>query len=100
MMMVMISASIHLGRAQALALSCAQQLMVPARRELLPEIIHGTKQVEYTHRWNLLVIDTDIRFVLSYQERFPYPELTLLYTEYGKALASSVLPEDVYLHHR
>ena len=28
-----------------------------------------------------------------------YPE-RLLYPEYGKALASSVLPEDVYLHHR
>src|SRR5258706_11034610 len=28
-----------------------------------------------------------------------YPEW-LLYSEYGKALASSVLPEDVCLHHR
>jgi hypothetical protein len=72
-------AGIHLGRAQALSLSCAQQVMLPARNKLLPEIVYGTKQVEYTHNRNLLVIDTAVRFVLSYQERFPYPELTLKY---------------------
>lgn len=44
--------------------------------KLLPKMVYGTKEFEYTHWWNLLVRDTDLRFVLSYQERFPYPELT------------------------
>ena len=44
----------------------------------MPKIVYGTKEFEDTHTWNLLGIDTDVRFVLSYQEWFPYPELTLL----------------------
>jgi len=54
-------APIHLGRAQALSL--------PVQSELLPEIVRRTKQFEYTHKRNLLVRDTDVLFVLSYQER-------------------------------
>ena len=69
----------HLGQTVALALSTGQQFLLPLRRKLLPEIIYRTKEFEYTHRWTLLGIDRDVCFVLSYQERFPYPELTLKY---------------------
>jgi hypothetical protein len=47
--MVMISALIHLGRTQALSLSRRRHIMMPGRSKLLPEIIHRTKHVEYTH---------------------------------------------------
>jgi hypothetical protein len=50
---------------------------VPGWSKLLPEIVYRTQEFEYTHRWNLLEIDTDGLCVLSYQEQFPYPELTL-----------------------
>jgi hypothetical protein len=68
-------AGMQLGWPQALALSSCQQVLMPTRRKLLPEIVYGTKEFEYTHYQNLLVIDTAVRFVLSYQERYPYPEL-------------------------
>ena len=42
------------------------------------KMVYGTKEFEYTHRWTLLVIETAVCFLLSYQERFPYPELTLI----------------------
>jgi hypothetical protein len=54
------------------------RVLLPTWGKVLPKIVYGTKQFEYTHRWNLLVIETAVRFVLSYQERFPFPELTLL----------------------
>src|SRR5436190_22395900 len=54
---------------------------MPSWSKLLPKIVNRTKEFEYTHRWNLLVIETHVRFVLSYQERFPYPELTLFKVE-------------------
>ena len=76
--MVIISASIHLGQMQTVSLTFREQGRVPGRSKLLPEIVYGTKEFEYTHTWNLLGIETDVRFVLSYQEWFPYPELTLL----------------------
>jgi hypothetical protein len=72
----------QLRRAHALALPCGQQVLVPVRRKLLPKIVYGTKEFEHTHMWNLLGIDTDVRFVLSYQEWFPYPELTLVLMPY------------------
>jgi hypothetical protein len=49
MMMVMMRAGMQLGETHALALSCCQQLLVPLRRKLLPEIVDGTKGFEYTH---------------------------------------------------
>ena len=66
-------AGVHLGRAQALSLSRRQQCVVPVWCKLLPEIVYGTKQFEYTHSRNLLRIDTDVHFVLSYQEVFLIP---------------------------
>jgi len=62
-------APIHLGRAQALSLPRCQHCLLPVQSELLPEIVRRTKQFEYTHKRNLLVRDTDVLFVLSYQER-------------------------------
>jgi hypothetical protein len=53
------------------------RVLLPAWGKVLPKIVDGTKEFEYTHRWTLLVIETHVRFVLSYQQRFPYPELTL-----------------------
>src|SRR5436305_4702110 len=51
--------------------------MATSWSKLLPKIVNRTKEFASTHRWNLLVRETHVRFVLSYQERFPYPELTL-----------------------
>ena len=68
----------HVGQTDALALPRCQQIVVPAWGKLLPKIVYGTKEFEYTHRWTLLVIETAVCFLLSYQERFPYPELTLI----------------------
>ena len=42
-------ARMHLRRAQALSLTRCQQGVVPGGRKLLPEIVYGTKQFEYTH---------------------------------------------------
>jgi hypothetical protein len=42
-------ARMHLGWAQALSLTRREQGVVPVRRKLLPEIVYGTKQFEYTH---------------------------------------------------
>ncbi len=66
-------ARMHLGRAQALSLPRYQQCLLPVQSELLPEIVHRTKQFESTHKRNLLVRDTDVLFVLSYQEQFLIP---------------------------
>ena len=66
-------AGVHLRHAHTLSLTRREQGLVPARGKLLPEIVYGTKEFEYTHRWTLLVIDTDVRFVLSYQEWFLIP---------------------------
>src|SRR5437667_12872898 len=55
--------------------------MVPSWSKLLPKIVNRTKEFEYTHRWTLLEIETAVCFLLSYQERFPYPELTLTWQE-------------------
>ena len=70
-------AGIHLGRAQALSLTRRQQGTLPVRRELLPEIVHGTKEFEYTHGRNLLGIDTGFLLCSILPGKVPYPELTL-----------------------
>ena len=70
----------QVGWAHTLALSRGEQVLLPSRRKLLPKIVYGTKQFEYTHKGNLLVIATHVHFVLSYQDGFSYPELTLFST--------------------
>jgi hypothetical protein len=70
-------AGIHLGWAQALSLSRCQQVIVPVRGEVLPEIIHRTKEFQYTHVWNLLGIDVGVILCSIIPGGIPYPELTL-----------------------
>jgi hypothetical protein len=73
-------AGVHLGQAQALSLTRREQGSLPVRRELLPEIVHGTKEFEYPHFRNLLEIGTGVLLCSILPGKVPYPELTLKYT--------------------
>ena len=75
-------AGMQLGRTSALALSRGQQTLLPLGGKLLPEIIYGTKQFEYTHRWNLLVRNTTFLLCSILPGIAPYPELTLTKHEF------------------
>jgi hypothetical protein len=58
---------------------------MPVRSELLPEIVYRTKQFEYTHFWNLLVIGIGFLLCSILPGAVPYPELTLItYTSYAR----------------
>jgi hypothetical protein len=70
-------AGVHLGRTQALSLTRREQGTLPVRRKLLPEIVYGTKQFEYTHERNLLEIGTGFLLCSILPGKVPYPELTL-----------------------
>ena len=69
-------ARMHLRRTQAVSLTCRDQGPLPVQRKLLPEIVHRTKQFEYTHIGTRLRIGTAFLLCSILPGWVPYPELT------------------------
>src|SRR5579859_5028 len=69
-------------RAPALSGARGQQVLLPPRRELLPEFVYRAEQVEYTHDGHLLELST-LSLYSSLPGGFSYPELTLFRRTHG-----------------
>ena len=87
---------VHLGWAHTLSLTHREQVMVPSRGKLLPEIVYGTKEFEYTHSgtsWGYAVV---FFFAVSYQEWFLIPNSRYLANESSISCLCSKLAGRVY----
>src|SRR5262249_3613112 len=66
------------GRPQPLAGARGQQLLLPPRRKLLPELIHRTEKVENTHDDHLRALGTTVRGLSLTSRGFLIPNSILL----------------------